>query len=173
MTDRIRKMVLDVLFSCKERTLELQVVDVLQFAGEVVTGVENQCRGADIAFHCDFGQCAGQIKIDKDLLRTSLVNILENAMEACLEDPLEKVHRIDFKVVSGINEVVFEIQDNGRGMTAGEVNQLFTMFYSSKGRKGTGLGMFITHNVVKKHGGTIQVRSEPETGTTFSLRLPR
>ena len=173
MAERIRKMVLDVLFSCKERELEPQTVDVQQFVGEVVAGMENRFRSADIDFDCDFSLCAGQFTVDKDLLRTAIVNILENAMEACLEDPVRKAHWIHFKAVSSHDQVSIEIEDNGPGMSVPEVAKLFTMFYSSKGRKGTGLGMFITQKVVKKHGGTIEVRSEPQKGTAFQIRLPR
>ncbi len=173
MADRIRKMVLNVLFSCKERTLELQPTDVLQFAGEVAAGMENRLRGADIAFNYDFSLCAGQFEIDRDLFRTALVNILENAMEACLEDFANKKHQIDFKVFSKKDKVIFEIMDNGPGMSALEVSHLFTMFHSSKGSRGTGLGMFITQKVVNKHGGTIQAQSEPEKGTAFLIALPR
>ena len=173
MAERIRKMVLDVLFSCKERELDLQTIDVLQFVGGVVAGMENRLRGADIDFDYDFSLCAGQFDVDKDLLRTALVNLLENAMEACLEDPVPKAHWVQFKVVSRQDKIIMEINDNGPGMSAAEVAKLFNMFYSSKGSKGTGLGMFITQKVVKKHGGTIEVLSEPQKGSAFQISLPR
>jgi signal transduction histidine kinase len=173
MADRIRKMVLNVLFSCKERSLEKAQTDVLQFAGEVVSSMENRLRSADIDFTYDFSLCAGQFEIDRDLLRTALVNILENALEACLEDPTHKKHGIDFKVISENDKVIFEIRDNGPGMTAEETAKIFTIFYSSKGHGGTGLGMFITQKVVNTHAGTIEVHSSPGSGTVFRIRLPR
>lgn len=173
MVDRIRKMVLDVLFSAKERHLELQTIDVLQFVGDLAASIENRIRGADIAFNCDFSLCTGKFKVDKNLLRTALMNILENAVEACLEDDRTKSHHINFKVVSKEKEVILEIKDNGPGMPPEEAEQIFSMFYSSKGHKGTGLGMFITDKVVKKHGGTIHARSEPNKGMSFVIQLPR
>ncbi len=173
MVDRIRKMVLDVLFSAKKRRLELQTMDVLKFVGDLVAGIETRIRSADIAFNYDFSLDAGQFTVDKDLLRTALMNILENAMEACLEDGHAKAHRIDFNVVSKVREVIFEIKDNGPGMPPEEAKQIFSMFYSSKGHKGTGLGMFITDKAVKKHGGTIHAVSEINQGTTFVIHLPR
>lgn len=94
-------------------------------------------------------------------------------MEACLEDSQAKAHRIDFKVISEKKEVIFEIKDNGPGMPSEEAEQIFSMFYSSKGHKGTGLGMFITDKVIKKNGGTIKATSELDRGTTFVIRLPR
>lgn len=173
MVDRIRKMVLDVLFSAKERQLALETVDVLQFGGDLVNSVENRIRGANIDFKYDLNLCAGQFKVDKNLLRTALMNILENAMEACLEDHYTKVHWIEFKIICKEKWVVIEIHDNGPGIPPEEAEQIFSMFYSSKGHKGTGLGMFITDKVIKKHGGTITAASELNQGTSFVITLPR
>jgi PAS domain S-box-containing protein len=173
MVDRIRKMVLDVLFSAKERQLSLQTIDVVQFAGDLVAGIETRIRGANIVFNFDLSRCTGQFKVDVDLLRTALINIFENAMEACLESNQEKDYHIDFKAVSQKKEVILEIKDNGPGMPAEAAEAIFSMFHSSKGHKGTGLGMFITDKVVKKHGGTINVMTQINEGTTFVIRLPR
>jgi PAS domain S-box-containing protein len=173
MSDRIRKMVLNVLFSCKERQLERQKTDAAQFASEVASVIANRIRGADIDFICDYSNCTGMVNVDRELLRTALVNILENALEACLEDPDPKKHLIEFKVFSQADQVTFLIKDNGPGMTPDQLSQIFTIFYSSKGRGGTGLGMFITQRVIENHYGTIQVQSEPSQGTTFTVRLPR
>jgi signal transduction histidine kinase len=166
-------MVLDVLFSAKERQLSLQTIDVLQFAGDLVSGIETRIRGANIVFNYDLSRCAGRFKVDVDLLRTALINIFENAMEACLENSQEKDYRVDFKAASQKEEVIFEIKDNGPGMPAEAAEAIFSMFHSSKGHKGTGLGMFITDKVVRKHGGTINVMSELNEGTTFVIQLPR
>jgi PAS domain S-box-containing protein len=173
MVDRIRKMVLDVLFSAKERTLERQEMDVFEFAAGLVTAIENHIRSADIDFTYDFSRCSGTFHVDKELMRTALTNVFENALEACLEDPSKENHSIQFNVFSKERFVVFEIKDNGLGMPAESAERIFSMFYSSKGRKGTGLGMFITEKVIKKHGGRIEVTSEPEQGTAFYIQLPR
>jgi PAS domain S-box-containing protein len=173
MVDRIRRMVLDVLFSAKERNLERQELEVLEFSGELVTAMEQHIRSADIEFDYDFSLCAGKFRVDKDLLRTALTNIIENAVEACLEDDSQQHHKIQFNVLSRKSSVIFSIKDNGPGLPEDSTKRIFSLFYSSKGRKGTGLGMFITEKVIKKHGGRIAVASEPEQGTTFTVELPR
>lgn len=68
---------------------------------------------------------------------------------------------------------MFEIADNGGGMPRERTKQIFERFYSSKGRKGTGLGLYITSKVIKKHGGGINVDSGPGRGTRFTVRLNR
>jgi PAS domain S-box-containing protein len=173
MIDRIRKLVLDVLFSTKEREFETMTVDVLKFAGDVMSVVDNRIRSANISFQCDFSLCAGEFDVDVSLLQTALSNILENSLDACLEDPRPIPHSIEFKVVSREKEVIFEISDNGRGMDPEQVRAIFNIFYSSKGRKGTGLGLYITDKIVKKHQGTITVTSVVNERTRFVVKIPR
>ena len=71
------------------------------------------------------------------------------------------------------DEVSMEIADNGIGMDQDQKANLFNLFYSSKGQRGTGLGLFITKKVVEKHGGTIACESSPGSGARFYLVMPR
>ena len=65
-----------------------------------------------------------------------------------------------------------QVEDNGMGMDQETREKIFSLFFSSKGIKGTGLGLFISNKIVDKHGGTIEVDSEPGRGTRFLVRLP-
>jgi signal transduction histidine kinase len=65
-----------------------------------------------------------------------------------------------------------EVEDNGLGMDQETREKIFSLFFSSKGIKGTGLGLFISNKIVDKHGGTIEVESEPGRGTRFLVRVP-
>lgn len=172
MVERIKKQVTDILYYAKERPLEPRNVDVMHFAANVAANMEQRVRAANIRFSCNFIPSLLKFQIDTTLVRTALVNILENAIEACIEDVSEKSHRIEFTVRPKGNSVVFYIEDTGVGMDAADLKNIFTLFYSSKGRKGTGLGLFITRKIIKKHGGRISVKSEPGKGTRFRIRLP-
>lgn len=98
MADRIRKMVHDILYSARERQLQPETVDVLAFAMDVAANVENRIRGANITFNVDVSPGLGLVEIDTGLVRTALINLLENVMEACIEDPRPKPYQIDFCV---------------------------------------------------------------------------
>ena len=172
MVDRIRKMVLDILYSSKERELEQAIVDVRNFADDIAANVENRIRAAMIRFECVFEDNLGKIYVDVGLLRSSFINILDNAIEACIEDLEEKKFKIKFFVKREDSTVRFEIQDNGSGMNIDTKGRIFDLFYSSRGRKGTGLGLYITRKAIQKHGGTISVVSHPGKGTRFEVRLP-
>lgn len=173
MAERLRGMVTDILYSAKERPLKLESVDVLQFAGDLAANIERRMRGAAVDFRCRFAPDLGAMTADAAVLRPALNNILENALEACIEAPSDRQGRVDFIVTGDAGAVTFEIADNGPGMAADQREQLFSLFYSSKGHQGTGLGLFITRKVVQRHGGDIGVETAPGQGARFRVSLPR
>ncbi|MFH1138707.1 MAG: PAS domain S-box protein [Pseudomonadota bacterium] len=173
MLDRLGKVVYDVLYYVKERDLEPEEVDALQFAHEVAAGVETRMRGADISFSFHTGAPLGALEVDRELIRPALVNILDNALEACIMDHDKEKHFVDFTIQAEDDQVMMEIIDNGSGMDEEQIRNAFTLFYSSKGKKGTGLGLFITRKVITQHGGTVNIESTPGQGTRFCVRLPR
>jgi PAS domain S-box-containing protein len=173
MLERIRKQVSDILYYAKDRQLDPRSVDLYEFAADVAANVVNKIRGADIAFQCDLGGEMGQLEIDAELVRTALVNLLDNAVDACIDNPSERSPIIKFKVMPESETAVFTIEDNGVGMSPGTQQRAFDKFFSSKGRKGTGLGLFITRKVIQRHGGTLNLQSAPQKGTRFDIRLPR
>jgi signal transduction histidine kinase len=173
MVDRIRKLVLDVLYYAKERELQLTTIDVWQFAEDVSTSMETRIRAANIDFKYHFPLNLGKITIDTELIRPALINILENALEACIEDNTNKDQVITFDVKGEADQVVFKISDNGPGIEKEAVSNIFRLFYSSKGHKGTGIGLFITRKVIHKHGGQISVKTDVGKGACFTVTLPR
>ena len=110
--------------------------------------------------------------MDQQLIRSSLINMLDNAVEACIADSAGKKSTISFRVDKIDRQIQFEIRDNGGGIPADTAGKIFDMFYSSKGRKGTGLGLYITQKAIRKHGGTITVESDGTDGSCFTVRLP-
>jgi signal transduction histidine kinase len=67
----------------------------------------------------------------------------------------------------------FEIEDNGLGMDRETREKAFSLFFSSKGSEGTGLGLFISNKIAQVHGGSITIESEPGVGSKFIIALPR
>jgi signal transduction histidine kinase len=112
--------------------------------------------------------------MDRTGIHRALLNLVSNAIDACtLEGIMESngaVHvRTDRPEEWGVR---FEVQDNGTGIQQETRDRLFSDFFTTKGYKGTGLGLPVTHKVVKEHGGEITFESEPNQGTTFTLLLP-
>ena len=70
------------------------------------------------------------------------------------------------------NMICFEITDNGCGMDEDTRKKLFTPMFSSKGGKGTGLGLLVTGKLIEEHRGTIEIETSPGVGSTFRVKLP-
>ena len=171
--NRIKKMVLDILYSAKERKLNLEKTDVAEFADDVAEVIEQKIKKSKIEFHCDFGSGNIECEMDAKYIHSALINILDNAVDACLADKTQSSHKIVFKVDQDNGNLIFEIKDNGIGMDLKTREKIFNLFYSSKGRKGTGFGLFIADNIIKQHHGSINLNSAIGKGTHFSIKIPK
>ena len=169
---RIRKMIQEILFYTKKREIKRQSVNIIEFADDIASFIELKIKENSIDFKKEFNITASKFEVDATAFRSALINILENAMDACIKDPSKKTHQIEFSVKQDGRYILFEISDNGIGMDEDTVDKIFTLFFSSKGNSGTGLGLFIAGNIIEQHEGTIKVNSVPGKGTKFSIRIP-
>jgi len=172
MVGRIRRTVLDVLYYAKDRDLLSEEVEVAGFARQVALSGENAAKKHGLEFEAIIGPDLGAFAVDPNALNPALFNILENAVDACLADRGGGRHKIAFKVSREDDVVVFDVIDDGMGMDEATKEKIFTLFFTSKGSSGTGLGLFIANDTVQQHGGTITVDSEPGQGSHFHVRIP-
>jgi signal transduction histidine kinase/FixJ family two-component response regulator len=173
MVDRLKNMVLNLLYYAKERDLNWERSDVLSLAKDVASTVEPKIKGYSIEFIHDFDRSIGKFEVDTSVVSSALINILENAMDACIEDKSKKSHKIIFSVTQDKDHIVFDIHDNGMGMDRETRENIFTLFFSSKGSKGTGLGLFVSNKIIQQHGGSIRVDSTPGQGSHFNIKIPK
>jgi len=94
-------------------------------------------------------------------------------VDACSHNEPDNPGKVLFRVYANPNQIAFQISDNGVGMDHETREKLFTLFFSSKGTSGTGLGLFIANEIVQQHGGTITVESQMDQGSTFTVCIPR
>ncbi len=172
MTDRIRNAVLDILYYAKERDIQPELTAVQSLVDDVIQIVEPKLVNRNIGWTCRVDTGLGGFVVDRGAMRTALVNILENAVEACHENVAQSAHSIDFHVRKQENHICFEIRDTGVGINPEIQNKIFTLFFSSKGQKGTGLGLFIAKKVIEQHGGRIRFSSRKGEGATFWIEIP-
>jgi len=173
MVDRIRDIVLNILYYAKDRALDWKRIDARQFAEDLVAMVQSRFQNQPIEFERIIKTSLGDFEVDVAVAATALTNIIENAIEACIDDPSGRSHRIIFGVDQDQENIIFDIRDNGIGMDDEIRDNIFNLFYSSKGKKGTGLGLFITRNIIQQHGGTIEVDSTFGQGTHFRVIMPK
>lgn len=170
---RIKKMIMDILYYTKERELALEKELVGPFAKDVAAVISPKIQKTQIKLACEFEQAPDTFMADANFLRSALINILDNAVDACMEDRCKKTHNILFRIGENKQHVIFEIQDDGIGMDAETRENIFKLFFSSKGRKGTGFGLFIADNIVQQHGGSIVVNSVKGKGAHFCIKIPK
>ncbi|MGD9211269.1 MAG: response regulator [Desulfobacteraceae bacterium] len=173
MVTRIRKMVMDILFYAKKRDLQWEEIDVTSFSNEAARMMAAKVIELPVTFICDIKQNLGECRIDPGYVHAALMNIFENAIDACLRGTSCQLHEIHFSVQLDNGWIKFSVSDTGIGMDEETQTKLFTVFFSSKGRKGTGLGLFIANRIVEQHGGRIEVRSTPKRGSRFTILLPQ
>ncbi|QTA82583.1 Two component system response regulator/histidine kinase, PAS domain-containing [Desulfonema limicola] len=170
---RIRTMILDILYYAKERELNWEQVDAFSFINETAASFEAKVHKENIEFIRDFDPELGEFEVDPGVVRSALINILENAVDACVEDNSKTSHSIIFRTKHKQDHIIFEVIDNGIGMDKETQTALFTLFFSSKGNKGTGLGMFVSKKIIEQHGGQIKVESEKGKGSCFTIIMPK
>jgi len=100
------------------------------------------------------------------------VNLLVNAVQAIGHERARE-GRIVVVVRRERDRVIAEVADNGPGIPPAMLNRVFEPFFTTKpAGQGTGLGLFLCRNIVRRHGGELKVRSTPQHGTTFVVELP-
>ena len=172
MVGRIKNLVLDLLLYSKDTEIKKEPIEVVTFASDVAQVVDSKTEENAIQFIKSFDSSLATIDIDPGMLSTAMINVLENAVDACIEDRSKDSHTIRFAVKPETGYILFSVQDDGIGMDRETRENVFTLFFSSKGKKGTGLGLFITKKIVQQHDGTILVDSEKGKGTRIEVRIP-
>jgi signal transduction histidine kinase len=116
-----------------------------------------------------------RVRLDRDQIHQVLINLIKNAVEA---SPPGKDVELVVQTVSDSAQsplegdtMLFEVLDQGSGIASEDIPQLFEPFFSRK-PEGTGLGLFVCHSIVQRHGGALQASSIPGARTSFRMHLP-
>ena len=98
------------------------------------------------------------------------MNLLTNALEAV--PARTGVITVRTRYLAESHEAQLTVSDNGQGIPPERQEEVFEAFWSTKGQRGTGLGLAVTRKIVQEHGGRIELDSEPGRGSTFTMMLP-
>jgi len=163
-TKALERVVTDLLEFTRPIQLRLQPVPLRELAASALTYVDIGARAIVLENAVD---PRAQVTADLDKLRQVVLNLLLNAVQSIEGDG---GIRIASSAVDGWIELC--VSDNGCGMSAPQLEQIFSPFYTTK-EKGTGLGLAIAAKIVEAHGGRIAAVSAPGAGSAFTIALPR
>jgi PAS domain S-box-containing protein len=171
---RTSNLVMDLLSYSKERQPEFEACLPNEIADDVCTLLQDKARENNVNLVRDFDGSIAEVLMDPNSVHEVLLNLMSNAVDGCLfDEDTSKNFRVDLKTALETDNVIrFEISDNGVGMDEEVVRKLFTSFFSTKGHRGTGLGLMVTRKLIEEHNGSIEVNSQPGKGTTVIVRLP-
>ena len=170
---KISDLVMNMLIYSKEREPDYVSCSPNEIAQEVYDLMEEKAAESNVKLVKDFDLSINECFLDPSGPHRCLLNLVSNAIDACIFDPGEDKNW--FVVMRSREEgdhIRFDVTDNGLGMTKEVQAKVFERFFSTKGGRGTGLGLLVTRKIIDEQGGTISFKSEPGKGTTFTMRFP-
>ena len=168
--ERIYELVMNMLAYSKQRKPELELVNLDALLGEISGLVQKQFDGKHAALLVDVPNDMPPVPVDPGGVHQAVLNLLNNALDAV--QPETGVVSVRCEYDGDHDRVKITVADNGEGMGKSTLDRLFEPFHSTKGLRGTGLGLVVTKKIVEEHGGVVKVESKRKQGTTFTIYLP-
>ncbi len=168
-TERIRKIVQDLLDFSRAKEKDFKICDVNDVVLRSLKLVKNTIEVSGLKTSLELTDDLPPVYVDEDKIREVLVNLLTNAIHAT--PPGGNIILRTNLAPDGKN-ITIEVEDTGKGIPPEFLEHIFDPFFSTKGTEGTGLGLSISYGIIKKHKGTIEVKSKVGVGTTFTIKLP-
>jgi signal transduction histidine kinase len=169
--DTIWNLVQDMLSYSKERKPELQLGNLNQLLEDILQLCQQSAQDNRIELFSELDSHIPLLLFDENRLRDAILNLVNNAMDACKGKP-----NVQVKIISIFHpkekKIEIRVKDNGTGIPLEIQKKIFEPFFSTKGNKGTGLGLAITRKAIEEHSGSISLQSEEGVGTTFIIQLP-
>lgn len=168
------ELVTDLLTYSKVREPEYKPCRPNDIVREVCQALNQTALDNGIRIIEDLDAAIGEAAMDGRSLHTVLMNLVSNAIDACVfDDSPGKSLAVTVKTTLEPDRIIrFDITDNGTGMPPDVKEKIFLSFFSTKGHRGTGLGLLVSGKLIEDHGGRIDVFSEVGKGSTFTVRLP-
>jgi two-component system, NtrC family, sensor kinase len=167
--DRAKRITLQLLGFARKDDSVLTEVNLMELVDEAIQLVNREAVNKDIEIVREMARDTCTIWSDPYRLRQVLINLITNSIHATGSGG-----KITIMIEDMGEEVALTVKDTGQGIPKENLKRIFEPFFSTKSPgKGTGLGLFVTRNIIEKFGGTIKVESRIGQGTSFSVKLPK
>ncbi len=169
--DKISSLVMDMLSFSKEREPDPVASDLVALVDDVVETVRQRAEESGAAIQWDRPSDLPRLLFDPVGISRAVLNVVTNALDAVEGRPAAAV-MITVQADSEAGLARITVADNGAGMPPETLAEIFTLFVSTKGARGTGLGLTVSRKILREHGGDIRATSREGEGSTFVLELP-
>ena len=163
---RIQRVIEDYLQFARLPKVQRQPVDLNGFLDQKLGFLGSELERSNVKLRTHFDPALTSINADAEQLWQSVLNLVRNSLEA-MPDGGELI----IGTWSDSARALLRVSDNGKGMTADQVQRVFEPFFTTK-KEGTGLGLALVQQIVTEHGGHIECESASGKGSTFTIFLP-
>jgi signal transduction histidine kinase len=168
---KISSLVMDMLSFSKEREPDPVPTDLVALVSDIVETVQQRAADAGIAIRWTPPADLPRVVFDPEGISRAVLNVVTNALDAVENRPDPRVDiQVEIDRPAGLVRII--IADNGEGMTAETLAEIFNLFVSTKGSRGTGLGLTVSRKILREHDGDIRAESSLGAGSTFTLEFP-
>jgi signal transduction histidine kinase len=169
--DRISQFITELLNFARSSDPRLEYEDINSILEGMILLTSNETKKKQISIVKNYAPDLPLVQLDREQIKQVFLNILLNAIEATPEKGEIIIKTRSFEKPGGEPYIQVEFTDNGRGIPAERLEDIFTPFFTTK-EKGSGLGLSISQQIVQDHKGYINVESELNKGTSFFINLP-
>lgn len=165
--ERLDQIITQFLRALRPAQPQLETRKLGSVLKETLSFVEQEVKDRDVLVEVDEPDDLPATRIDPNQMKQAFFNIIRNAIQVMPNGGL-------LKISLGSNDrfVFISFTDTGPGIPAGDLGTIFEPYFTTKS-EGSGLGLMIVQRIVRDHAGELEVHSEPDTGTTFTIYLPR
>lgn len=165
---RIQTITKRLLGLSRDRPLSLKPTDINQLVEKTLFFIDYRLKESGITLQRHFGDGLPQVMIDQEAILQVLINLLVNAIES-----MSPGGTLTINTSSNARWIKISITDTGEGIPPENLDRIFTPFFSTKQDKGgTGMGLAISLNIIEQHHGEIEIQSQVNKGSTFTIKLP-
>ena len=171
---KIGDLTLDLLNYSKERPPEYRLCNLNQPVCDVFDLMFQEAGRCGVVLEKELDKSLSDGWLDPEGIHRGILNLVTNAIDACTD--ISCVHGQGKVIIKSLKingwAVEYQVLDNGCGMDEETRGKIFQRFFSTKGSRGTGLGLMITKKIVDEHMGVIECESKRGKGTKFTIKLP-
>ncbi|WP_367182150.1 nitrogen regulation protein NR(II) [Brachyspira sp.] len=168
---RLEDTINSFLFSVRKLELNIEDVNINEIILSTVSFLKYEIEKNNISIDIKFDKDNLILKLDEKYIKQSLINIIQNAIDAMSENSDDKKKEIYIKLKTIDNYAVLIIKDTGIGMKEETLSKIFEPYFTTK-RHGTGLGLTNVVRIIEAHNGNITIESEYGKGSEFIIKLP-